>query len=82
MEYSFLPNQIEIFLMLFVDDFVLLSAAIMGPGPQNQLSLLYESSRRLVAKTNTDKAKIIVLRKGGHLAPRENWLFWENRDSR
>ena len=70
-----MPNQIEMFLMLFADDLALLSSTVRGL--QNQLNLLYESSRRLGLKVNTDKTKIMVFRKGGHLSSRENWYLGE-----
>ena len=71
-----MPNQIEMFLMLFADDLALLSSTVRRL--QNHLNLLYESSRRLGLKINTDKTKIMVFRKGGHLYSRENWYSGEN----
>ena len=53
-----MPNQIEMFLMLFANDLALLSSTVRGL--QNHLNLLYESSRRLGLKINTDKTKIMV----------------------
>ena len=70
-----MPNQIEMFLMLFADDLALLSSTVRSL--QNQLNLLYESSRRLDQKVITDKTKIMVFRKGGHLSSRENWYLGE-----
>ena len=70
-----MPNQIEMFLMLFADDLALLSSTVREL--QNRLNLLYESSRRLGLKVNTDKTKITVFRKRGHLSSRENWYFGE-----
>eukprot|EP00916_Digyalum_oweni_P017671 GHVL01029026.1.p1 GENE.GHVL01029026.1~~GHVL01029026.1.p1 ORF type:complete len:175 (-),score=5.84 GHVL01029026.1:326-850(-) len=68
-----LPNQIEIFLMLFADDLALLSSTVWGL--QNQLNLLFESSQRLGLKVNTEKTKVVVFRKGGHLSAREKWTL-------
>ena len=48
-------------------------------GLQNQLILLYESSRRLDLKVNADKTKIMVFHKGGHLTSREGWYLGEQR---
>ena len=45
-----MPNQIEMFLILFADDLALLSSTVRGL--QNQLNLLYESSRRLGLKVS------------------------------
>ena len=42
-------------------------------GLQNQLNLLHDASQRLGLKVNTGKTKIMVFRKGGHLAARETW---------
>ena len=70
-----MPNQIEMLLMLFADDLALLSSTVRGL--QNQQNLLYESSRRLGLEVNTDKSKIMVFRKEGHLSSRENWYLGE-----
>ena len=70
-----MPNQIEMFLMLFADDLALLPSTVRGL--QNQLNLLCESSQRLGLKINIDKTKIMVFRKGGHLSSRENWYLGE-----
>ena len=64
-----MPNQTEMFLMLFADDLALLLSTVRGL--QNQLNLLYESLRRLGLKINTDKTKIMVFRKG-------NWYLGES----
>lgn len=66
-----LPNQIELFLMLFADDLALMSSTVAGL--QNQLNLLDESSERLGLKVNAEKTKIVVFRKGGYLGAREQW---------
>ena len=61
--------------MLVADDLALLSSTVMGL--QNQLNLLYESSQRLGLKVNTDKTKIMVFSKGGHLTSRESRYLGE-----
>lgn len=66
-----LPNQIELFHLLFADDLALMSKTVTGL--QNQLNLLHQSTQRLGLKINTDKTKIVVFRKGGHLGVREVW---------
>ena len=66
-----LPNQIELFLMLFADDLALMSSTVAGL--QNQLNLLGESSQKLGLKVSTEKTKIVVFRKGGHLGVGEQW---------
>lgn len=72
-----LPNQVELFLMLFADDLALMSSTVIGL--QNQLNLLYEASRRLGLKVNTDKTKIVVFRKGGYLGAREKWYLGDRK---
>ena len=65
-----MPNQIEMFLMQLEGDLALLSSTIRRQ--QNQFKLLYESSQRLGLKVNTDKTRIMVFCKGGHLSSRKN----------
>ena len=65
-----MPNQIEMFLMQLEGDLALLSSTIRRQ--QNQFKLLYKSSQRLGLKVNTDKSRIMVSCKGGHLSSRKN----------
>ena len=68
---------VEIFILLFVDDIILLSETAVGL--QNQLNILYRSSEKLQIKVNLDKSNIIVFRKGGYLAAHEKWFCGKNR---
>ncbi|WP_419587469.1 RNA-directed DNA polymerase, partial [Thiolapillus sp.] len=52
---QFSPNDIEIFIMLFADDIVLLSATIIGL--QNQITALYNAANRLRLQVNLSKTK-------------------------
>ena len=72
-----IPGMIEVFLLLFADDVVLISTTPVGL--QNQLDSLQYMSNRLHLKVNTDKTKVMVFRKGGRLAAGENWFFEGSR---
>ena len=68
---------VEIFILLFADDIIILSETAVGL--QNQLNILYRSSEKLQLKVNFDKSIIIVFRKGGYLAAHEKWFCGKNR---
>jgi hypothetical protein len=70
---QFLPNYLELFILLFADDVALISTTPRGL--QNQLDLLKACCDRINLKVNEDKTKIIVFRKGGYLGQRERWFF-------
>ena len=67
------PGRLEIFLLLFADDVVLISTT--PTGLQNQLDNLVHVSNLLRLKVNTEKTKILVFRKGGHLSLGESWFL-------
>ena len=69
-----IPDTIEIFLLLFADDVILLSNTIIGL--QNQLDSLKREADRLYLTVNLEKTNIMVFRMGGHLAAREKWFVW------
>ena len=58
-----LPGLVEIFLLLFADDIVLISDTPRGL--QNQLDVLSSACKDLYLHINTDKTKVMVFRKGG-----------------
>ena len=66
-----MPGLIELFLLLFADDIVLLSYSAMGL--QNQINILEEACKALSLMINFDKTKVMVFRKGGFLSKNENW---------
>lgn len=68
-----LPGCIEIFLLLFADDIILLSNTVIGL--QNQLNHLKAEADRLHLTVNLDKTNVMVFRGGGHLADREKWHY-------
>ena len=74
---QFSPNDIDIFIMLFADDIILLSATIAGL--QNQITALYNAANRLRLQVNFSKTKVMVFRKEGHLSTREKWYYGSER---
>jgi hypothetical protein len=68
-----LPGLLELFILLFADDVALLSTTPYGL--QNQLNCLKNSCEKLQLTVNLDKTKILVFRKGGHLAKHERWYY-------
>ena len=58
-----LPGLVEIFLLLFADDIVLISDTPRGL--QNQLDLLSSACKDIFLHINTDKTKVMVFRKKG-----------------
>ena len=67
------PGMMEIFLLLFADDVVLISTT--PTGLQNQINNLVKVSNSLDLKVNIDKTKVMIFRKGGHLAKGEKWFL-------
>jgi hypothetical protein len=63
----------EIFSLLFADDIALVSHTTVGL--QNQLNMLSQASDRIGLVVNLEKTKIMVFRKGGHLARHERWFL-------
>ena len=68
-----LPRETELFLLMFADDFALLSSTPVGL--QNQLNVLYEVANRLGLLVNLEKTKKVVFRNGGCLARAERWYY-------
>ena len=67
---QFFPEIIEILLLLFADDVILLSDTIIGL--QRQLSILGYFCDDYHIDVNTGKTKV---RNGGNLARREKWTY-------
>ena len=67
------PEIIEILLLLFADDVILLSDTIIGL--QRQLSILEYFCDDYHVEVNTVKTKVLVFRNGGNLARREKWTY-------
>ena len=68
-----LPDMLEVFILLFADDIVLLSDTIVGL--QNQLDVLARNGARLDLHVNLDKPNIVIFRNGGYIAKREKWFY-------
>ena len=68
-----LPDMLELFILLFADDFVLLSDTIVGL--QNQLDVLARNCARLDLHVHLDKSNIVIFRNGGYIAKREKWFY-------
>ena len=71
------PNGTELFLLLFVDDIVLLFD--MVPGLQNQINNLENAADKLGLVVNTDKTKAVVFRNGGFLPAHEKWMISDSK---
>eukprot|EP00745_Piridium_sociabile_P004303 TRINITY_DN1254_c0_g1_i4.p1 TRINITY_DN1254_c0_g1~~TRINITY_DN1254_c0_g1_i4.p1 ORF type:complete len:981 (+),score=112.61 TRINITY_DN1254_c0_g1_i4:2532-5474(+) len=74
-----IPGAVEVFLLLFADDVILLSDTVIGL--QNQLNALKEEADRLDLSVNLDKTNVMVFRKGGHLSRYEKWFYGNNEVS-
>ena len=61
------PELIQILIMLFADDVVLLSYTVIGL--QRQLTILRDTAKKL-GLVNLQKANVVVFRNGGHIAAR------------
>ena len=68
-----MPNTPEISILLFADDIVLLSGTVIGL--QNQIDTLQLASSRLGLEVNLQKTKVMIFRKGGHIAAHERWFI-------
>ena len=67
------PEHLQILILLFADDVLLLSNTIIGL--QQQLNILSDTSKRLSLVVNMDKSKVVIFRKGGYVASRERWVY-------
>ena len=61
--------MIELFILLFADDIVLLSDTVTGL--QNQLDVLARNCARLDLHVNWDKSNIVIFRNGGYISKKE-----------
>ena len=68
-----IPGALEIFMLLFADDVILLSSSAIGL--QNQLNALKQEADNLQLEVNLEKTNILVFRMGGHLSHREKWYY-------
>ena len=70
---QFLPNCKIIFHLLFADDIILVSDSVEGL--QHQINILQVQTQRLGLQINKKKTQIVVFRKGGRLARKEQWFY-------
>ena len=70
---SFINDALQLFILLLADDIALISETIIGL--QSQLNSLHRSASALQLNINMSKSNIIVFRKGGYLARREQWTY-------
>ena len=70
---QFLPDMMELFILLFADDIVLLSDTVVGL--QNQLNILASKAAELDLHVNLEKSNIVIFRNGGYVAKRERWFL-------
>lgn len=68
-----IPDMIQLFILLFADDIVLLSDSVIGL--QNQLNVLARKSAALDLQVNLDKSNIVIFRNGGYISKMEKWYF-------
>ena len=66
-----IPGFEEIFLLLFADDIVLISST---PSGLQKIDNLEKASKSLGFTVNLDKTKVMIFRKGGHIAAGEKKL--------
>ena len=71
-----MPNTHDISILLFADDIALFSDTVIGL--QNQIDNLHLASTRLGLEVNLQKTKVIIFRKGGHIAAHERWFIAGN----
>ena len=60
-------------MLLFADDICLISST--PAGLQNQINSLEKASDALGLIVNLNKTKVMIFRKGGHLAKKEKWFY-------
>ena len=68
-------EEINIFLLLYADDCVILSET--GKGLQQGLDLLYDYCTKWRLTVNTDKTKVVIFRKGGQPGADDHYFYGE-----
>jgi hypothetical protein len=72
-----LPDIVQILILMFADDIILMSDSVVGL--QNQLNVLRNTALQLGLSVNLSKSNIVVFRNGGHLAANEKWFYEGHR---
>ena len=71
--YQLAVNNLEVSMLLYADDLVLLSDSAIGL--QRQLNILQEYCNRWNLRVSEEKSKIMVFRNGGRLRSYEKWFY-------
>ena len=71
-----IADLIDMFILLFADDVILMSDSVCGL--QNQLNILYETANHLGLVVNLDDSNIVVFRNGGHIAWNKKWFYGQS----
>ena len=69
-----LPGLVELLILLFADDVILMSAS--QAGLQKQLDCLQEACEERNLEVNCHKTKILIFRKGGYVKKCEKWFIY------
>ncbi len=64
---------VEIFILLFADDVILVSDTVVGL--QNQMNILEYYTNKCKLFVNFKKTNIVILRRGGPVASKEKWFL-------
>ena len=67
------PDTLELFILLFADDIVLVSETVVGL--QTQLNNLHSAASKLNLTVNLAKSNVLVFRLGGFLGEMETWFY-------
>ncbi len=67
------PDIMQLFLVLFADDVILLSDSIIGL--QRRIDALARFSVEYGLNVNLDKTKVVVFKRGGSLSRKERWFY-------
>ena len=68
-----LPNDVDVFLLMYIDDICIFSDNILDL--QKKINLLETYCTEWGLRVNTNKTKIIVFRNGGTLRKTEKWTY-------
>ena len=69
-----LPGLVELLILVFADDVILMSAS--QAGLQKQLDRLQEAREERHLEVSCDKIKIIIFREGGFVKKYEKWFIY------
>ena len=67
------PAILQILIIHFADEIVLLSNTIVGL--QQQLSVLRDMAKRLLLVVTCEKSQVVIFRNGGYIPARENCFY-------